>query len=121
MLAQIDAACTQVGILPHLVLAGHAHNYQRYTRSNSMAGQPAETTFVVAGTGGYGLQKVAAATSAPHPGANANAAVNPPVYEKAIMAYGYLNLSVSTSRITAEFWQVPAGAVTPFDSVAIPI
>ena len=37
MLADIDAACTAAGVWPHAVLSGHAHNYQRYTRTvNSM-------------------------------------------------------------------------------------
>ena len=35
MLADIDAACTKCGCLlgPHAHLSGHAHNYQRFTRS----------------------------------------------------------------------------------------
>ena len=31
------------------------------------------------------------------------------------------NLSVSASRIAVELWQVPAGAVTPFDWVVIAV
>ncbi len=34
MLAQIDAACEKAGIWPHAVLSGHAHNYQRFTRTH---------------------------------------------------------------------------------------
>src|SRR6266699_570047 len=33
MLTQIDDACTGAGIIPHAMLAGHSHNYQRYTRT----------------------------------------------------------------------------------------
>ncbi|MBV9462139.1 MAG: metallophosphoesterase, partial [Bradyrhizobium sp.] len=32
MMKQIDEICTRVGVYPHAFLAGHAHNYQRYTR-----------------------------------------------------------------------------------------
>src|SRR5882757_6473666 len=33
MLADIDSACTAAGVWPHAVFAGHAHNYQRFTRT----------------------------------------------------------------------------------------
>jgi hypothetical protein len=32
MLADMDAACQRTGVWPHAVLAGHVHNYQRFTR-----------------------------------------------------------------------------------------
>jgi hypothetical protein len=121
MLEQIDDACQQAGIVPHLVLAGHAHNYQRYTRTNKITAKPATTTFLVAGTGGYGLQAVAAATNAPHPTANAKAAANPPTYNKSLKGYGYLSLTISLDKIVAEFWEVPPGTVRPFDSVSITV
>src|SRR5262249_46348736 len=35
MLQQIDQACTAAGIVPHALLAGHTHTYQRYTRTIS--------------------------------------------------------------------------------------
>jgi hypothetical protein len=33
MLKEIDTICEKVGVWPHAVLSGHAHNYQRFTRS----------------------------------------------------------------------------------------
>ncbi len=33
MLADIDGACVAAGVWPHAVFSGHAHNYQRYTRT----------------------------------------------------------------------------------------
>ncbi len=32
MLKDMDAACAKAGVWPHAVLAGHVHNYQRFTR-----------------------------------------------------------------------------------------
>jgi hypothetical protein len=32
MLGQIDKACNDAGVWPHVVLSAHAHNYQRFTR-----------------------------------------------------------------------------------------
>src|SRR5208282_1320321 len=49
MLAAIDEACESVGVWPHAVFSGHAHNYQRFTRY--LAGR--ETPFLVAGNGGH--------------------------------------------------------------------
>ena len=34
MLKEIDAICAKVGVWPHAVLSGHAHNYQRFTRTH---------------------------------------------------------------------------------------
>jgi hypothetical protein len=49
MLADIDSACTAAGVWPHAVFSGHAHNYQRFTRTvNGM-----QIPFIVAGCGGH--------------------------------------------------------------------
>jgi hypothetical protein len=125
MLAQIDAACTTAGIVPHVMLSGHAHNYQRYTRTNTTAHSPATTTFIVAGTGGYGLDPIApAAVSAPaaaHPKPPAHGAANPPVFNKSLGNYGYLRLNITAKQISIQFLQVPPGTPVPYDSVTIPV
>jgi hypothetical protein len=51
MLAQIDAACTTANIWPDMVLSGHAHLYERYTRTMKTDGR--QIPYVVAGNGGY--------------------------------------------------------------------
>ncbi len=69
MLAQIDACCQQAGIWPDLVLSGHAHLYERYTRT--MAADGRQIAYVVAGNGGYyNLSKISKDSSgnAPTPG-----------------------------------------------------
>ena len=38
MLKQIDAACAKAGVWPHAFLSGHAHNYQRLTRTRTADG-----------------------------------------------------------------------------------
>jgi Calcineurin-like phosphoesterase len=121
MLAQIDAACTTAGIVPHVMLSGHAHNYQRYTRTNTIAHSPATTTFIVAGTGGYGLDPIAAATASAANTANAQAAANPPVFNKSLGTYGYLRINITAKQISIQFLQVPPGTPVPFDSVTIPV
>ena len=49
MLADIDKQCEAAGVWPHAVLSGHAHNYQRFTRT--LNGH--EIPFIIAGNGGH--------------------------------------------------------------------
>ena len=58
MLADIDAACSAAGVWPHAVFSGHAHNYQRYTRTINGKQIP----FIVAGCGGHNPLSVMRAT-----------------------------------------------------------
>src|SRR5271167_3487025 len=51
MLKQIDTACAAAKIWPDLVLSGHAHLYERYTRT--MKADSRQIPHVVAGNGGY--------------------------------------------------------------------
>lgn len=51
MLAQIDSACGAAKVWPDLVLSGHAHLYERYTRVMKADGR--QIAYVVAGNGGY--------------------------------------------------------------------
>ena len=37
--SQIDQICSDAGVYPHAFLAGHAHNYQRYTRIMQFGGK----------------------------------------------------------------------------------
>ena len=49
MANEIDAVCNQAGVWPDAVLSGHAHLYQRFTRSLNGRQIP----YVVAGSGGH--------------------------------------------------------------------
>jgi hypothetical protein len=51
MLAEIDSACQPAGIWPDLMLSGHAHLYERYTRVLKADGR--QIPYLVAGNGGY--------------------------------------------------------------------
>ncbi len=59
MLKAIDTCCTQAGQWPDMVLSGHAHLYERYTRIMKSNGR--QIPYIVAGNGGYydlsGLKK----------------------------------------------------------------
>src|SRR5262249_44568012 len=55
MRQQMDAVCAEVGLWPHVVLAGHAHSYQRYTRHRR---DGTEIPYVIWGNGGHNGQKL---------------------------------------------------------------
>src|SRR5258708_37443885 len=53
---EIDAICKQAGVYPHAVISGHAHNYQRYTRTVKFTGSKVyQTPFVVCGNSGHNV------------------------------------------------------------------
>jgi hypothetical protein len=51
VLAEIDAICEKTGVWPHAFLSGHAHNYQRFTRTQGKR----QTPFLVLGNGGHAV------------------------------------------------------------------
>ncbi len=55
MLRQIDNICKDQKVYPHAFLSGHAHNYQRYTRSVHFNGQDFDVPFVVCGGSGHNV------------------------------------------------------------------
>jgi predicted phosphodiesterase len=58
MLADMDDAFHKAGIVPDVVLSGHAHNYQRFTRSVGAGANRRDVPFLVAGSGGHGLTPI---------------------------------------------------------------
>jgi Icc-related predicted phosphoesterase len=110
MLGQIDSACTAAGIQPDLYLSGHAHLYERYTRT--VGGK--QIPFIVAGMGGYydlpGL-KPANTRPAPvaTPASGTDAGGNPLTLETYNNnTFGFLRMTVSPASIIGEFVTVDA-------------
>jgi hypothetical protein len=104
MLKQIDQACAAAGIQPDLHLSGHAHLYERYTRTVNGKQIP----YIVAGMGGYynlpGLKpgKKAAPPSTPQSGTDASN--NPLTLETYNdTTFGFLRITVSPASITGDF------------------
>jgi hypothetical protein len=109
MLTQLDDLCEKAGIMPDMVLCGHAHNYQRHTRYKSFNGRSMQIPYIVAGCGGYPLQRVAAADGQ---------MIGDRTFDKSLKGYGYLLIEVTTSAITVEMWQ-PTTDTEPFDTVVV--
>lgn len=105
LLKQIDEACSAAGIQPDLHLSGHAHLYERYTRT--VGGK--QIPYIVAGMGGYydlpGLKPSGKRPTPPKtPATGTDASGNPlrlEVYND--NTFGFLRMTVSPTSITGEF------------------
>jgi hypothetical protein len=113
MLADIDSACTAAGVWPHAVFSGHAHNYQRYTRTvNAM-----QIPFLVAGCGGHSpLSPMRGTFRTPFKIDNTLTLEN---YDTT--GYGYLRVIVNATTMRIEFHPQHDGGTTktPNDMVTV--
>jgi hypothetical protein len=113
--AALDAACNEAKIWPDVVLSGHSHTYQRYTRHvTTTAGQALDIPYIIAGTGGYPAQTAPAGAGhtrkveTPLPAGLSRSEVS---YDFGLTnkTYGYLRVSASTAAVQITFWRVPTG------------
>jgi hypothetical protein len=123
MRQQMDAVCSAVGVWPHAVLAGHAHNYQRFTRHRP---DGTDIPYIICGNGGHNVQKLQVAGAPPlrtpqvfQVKTASDDAVTFENYDDA--DYGYMRIVVSASQLRLEYHPASdsAGAKTPDDSVTI--
>ena len=134
MLADIDRACTSAGVYPHVVLAGHAHNYQRYTRAFSLGGEAVSVPFIVCGDGGHDVSalvqaKLGSAAAEPADGADVSYLDPTPVVGTTRLTlerhddhdYGFLRITANPTTLAVEFHQVggPTPPNTPADQVTV--
>jgi len=109
LLSQIDQACTAAGIVPHALLAGHTHTYQRYTRTITRP-QAAQMICIDAGCGGH-----AASSVKPAHGQH----VGDAIYVKSLQGYGYVLVTASKDQLVIEMFHTGTGRKTSFDKATI--
>ena len=109
MLEQIDQACTAAGIVPHAMLAGHTHTYQRYTRTIS-APLAAQMICIDAGCGGHAASSVKEAHGQDVGGAT---------FVKSRRGYGYVLVTADANRLVVEMFQTDGGQKTRVDRATI--
>jgi hypothetical protein len=110
MLNDIDDCCHKSGIMPDVVLAGHAHNYQRYTRFVQFNNQALEIPFVVCGCGGRVAQPVKEATGI---------RTGDHRYDKSYKGYGYLKIKAEERKMNISFIAVSDNDKRTFDEVSV--
>jgi len=109
-LADIDACCTAAGLWPDAVLSGHAHLYQRFTRTI----QDKETPYIVAGSGGFAATApLGGLPNAPVKIGNYTLVVNP------IVEFGYLTITTDAKTLTITFKTSVQKQVMQRDSVTV--
>ncbi|MGA7853681.1 MAG: metallophosphoesterase [Candidatus Acidiferrales bacterium] len=124
MLQDIDTACKTAGLWPDLVLSGHAHLYERYTRVMTSDGRA--IPYVVAGNGGYfNLSPVRTGKNGALPkiGVAGNDGKGNKVTLEAYndQVYGFLRLTVNSASISCEALGVneTTDAVSTIDSFTL--
>jgi hypothetical protein len=121
MLSQIDDICTKTGIWPHAVLSGHAHNYQRFTRTHGDTQIP----YIICGNGGHALAKLmrkkGASLRTPQALPIKGHADKVTLENYDDQDYGYLRLVVTAEQLRIEYHPASDGdgAKTPDDFVTV--
>ena len=116
MLSEIDAICQQTGVYPHAVISGHAHNYQRYTRSLTFGGKKFSVPFVICGDSGHNVSPLTSSTfgkNVPEPGDNLNVTYmdSSSVFKSTTLTLnkhdqqnsGFLRVNVTAKQLTITF------------------
>jgi hypothetical protein len=124
MLQEIDNACKTAGIWPDLVLSGHAHLYERYSRV--MASDGRQIPYLVAGNGGYfnlSAVRTGQKGALPKPGVPGNDGKGNKLTLDAYndKVYGFLRLTVNSSTISCQALGVDetSGAVSTLDQFTL--
>lgn len=122
MLAQIDEICKETGVWPHADLAGHAHNYQRFTRYRP---DGTEIPYLVCGNGGHAPLQLLSKTAtirAPQIVQQASATGDKVSFDRYDdKNYGYLRVTANAAQLHIEYHPASDGTTTktPDDAVTV--
>jgi Calcineurin-like phosphoesterase len=134
MLREIDTICKQQGIYPHAVISGHAHNYQRYTRTVHFGTKDFDVPFIICGDGGHHVNRVVQSRKGvpaqePHMGIDVSYLEHKPAVDARGLLlekyddtnYGYLRITVDKELLRIGFYQVGVSSLAQsrFDMVTV--
>ena len=123
LLADLDSAFSQTKVTPDLVLSGHAHNYQRFTRTVvSSAGDTLEVPFIVAGNGGHAITALkpnrdGSRVRTPLDGSRASGGL--PSLRQYFDGFGHLLITVTPQALTVDLIGTHTQTDKPVDSVTV--
>jgi hypothetical protein len=109
--ADLDACCKAAGLWPDLVISGHAHLYQRFTRTNPNG---KKTPYIVSGSGGFAatnpMEKI---PKVPFTTGDYTLEIKP------IVEFGYLTIESDGNQISVVFKTAITKGVAVADSVSV--
>jgi hypothetical protein len=107
----IDSCCKKAGLWPDIVLSGHAHLYQRFTRRISSGKQ---IPYLISGSGGFAITPPQTKLPpAPITVGDHTLEINP------IIEFGYLTITVDSQEITVDFRSPTANGIKQLDTVTV--
>lgn len=124
MLKDLDLAFQQAQIGPDAVLSGHAHVYERFSRTVQLAGNTMEVPYVVAGMGGHGpIQPVKSnferqPVRTPLAGRSPNGAEDHSLRQY-FNGFGHLLVTVTNRVLTIDLIGTKTQTHFPVDSVTV--
>ena len=111
ILADLDKCFKSAGLWPDLLLSGHAHLYQRFTRVNP-AGQ--QTPYIIAGSGGFAVTPpMGKLPPAPYTEGDHTMEIDP------LMIFGYLTITTDAKTLSVTFRTATQAGVAIKDSVSV--
>jgi hypothetical protein len=124
MLKDLDAAFKTAGIAPDAVLSGHAHNYQRFTRSVAVDGKTMQVPYVVAGNGGHNITPLKPtfdrqSVKTPLRGAHVEGDASEHSLRQYFNGFGHVMVTVTGRVLTLDLIGTKTGSDVPVDSVTV--
>ncbi len=117
MLKDLDACCKKANFWPHAFISGHAHNYQRYTRTVDGHDIP----YIVVGNAGHGLTAIRNSS-------NAGPLRTPVKLSDELIFenyddknYGYLRVVVDKTNLVIEYHDAEIDQKSSSDAVTVDI
>jgi len=109
IMKDIDACCAKARLYPDVVLCGHAHLYQRFTRIKGGK----ETPYIVAGSGGFAATAPKQLQQVPITVGDHTLVIAP------IAQFGFLTLETDAKTISIAFKTADGSSVIIRDSVTV--
>jgi hypothetical protein len=114
MLADLDQCCKEAKFWPHAFFSGHAHSYQRYTRTVDNMDIP----YLVCGNSGHGLTRIRSK--------NAGPIRTPLTLSEGLIFenyddsnYGYLRVVADNEKLLVEYHDADLAQKSPSDAVTV--
>jgi len=99
LMNDLDDAFKKAGLVPDMVLSGHAHLYQRFTRVINKSSVP----YIISGSGGFAVTPLKDLTGGVPIKTPFQQNPKGPTLEKYVPAFGYLKLMAASGMIGVQF------------------